>query len=115
MRKSPPALRLIEGKRDENERLLRRLRAAPEQFDDDVFDELLERFRARMNLDERILLTLRRLEKSPCSEIEKRALFAAVRGDAAELRRLSALLDRRNERGFRVISPGQTSETNNSG
>lgn len=105
MTERPHTLELIEGKSLENERLFRQLQTAPEQFDEAVFDSLLDRFRPRMSLDERLCLIAGRLEATPCaSEIEKRAVIAAALGDTPELERLAALLDRRNASGFRVVS-----------
>lgn len=105
MTKLRHALQLVKGSRSETERLFRQLRAMPEQFEEDTFDELIDRFRRRMTIDERILLIVRRLEATPCnSQIEKRAVLAAALGDTVELARLSALLDRRNAVELQIVS-----------
>lgn len=99
----PAKLSLIEGGR--SDRLLLQLRQAPQSFDEDEFDRLLDRFRNELSRAEAYDLTVERLRRMPCdSEIEKQAVIAAAMGDAVTLKRLTAILNRRNALGLKVIS-----------
>ena len=100
-----PRLTLIQGDRDRAERDFRQLLEAPQSFDEDAFDDLFERFRNRLTIEQKLDLHAKRLRLTPCaSEIEKKAVLAAIAGDFAEADRLGKILDRRNARGLKVIS-----------
>lgn len=105
MPKMPRTLTLIEGKRSETERLFLQMQAAPEQFDEDTFDELFERFGNRLSFDKRIDLLVRRVERGPRAHcLEERALLEAMVGDLDEARRLRLRLEKRNALGLRAIT-----------
>lgn len=98
-----PGLSVIEGSK--NQRTYLRLLNAPQSFDDDEFDRLLELFRDRISRAEAYDLIVERLRRTPCnSEIEKQVVIAAATGDTATLKRLTAILERRNALGLKVIS-----------
>lgn len=101
----PKKLRVIEGSR--SERLLQRLLREPASFDEDTFDELLERFRAEISPAAAYDLIVERLRRLPArSELEKQAVIAVATGDRATAARLRETIVRRNALGLRLVSSG---------
>lgn len=102
---TPKKLRVIEGGR--SERLLQSLLREPEAFDEDTFDELLERFRAEISPAAAYDLIVERLRRLPArSELEKQAVIAVATGDTATAARLRETIVRRNALGLRLVSSG---------
>jgi hypothetical protein len=97
------AYTLIEGGRDELERRFQGLLEAPQRFDQDELEGLVDRFRDRLSLEDILALSARRLRDRPASA-ERNALLAIVEGHYDEAGRLLGVLARRNALELRVIT-----------
>lgn len=98
-----PGLSVIEGRK--NQRTYLRLLNAPQSFDCDEFDRLLELFRDRISRAEAYDLIVKRIALSEDKGLEQRLLLAIVTGDTVQAERLGKTLERRNALGLKVISP----------
>lgn len=105
MTKPPHTLELVKNNRSENERLFRQLQARPEQFDQETFEVLFERFSDRLCFDERIGLLARRIERGPRAKcLEERAVLEMMVGDLDEAHRLRRRVERRDASGLQIVT-----------
>lgn len=104
---------VIEGGKEENERLFRELLEAPHRFTLDEYEALVERFRDWLTFEQIMALFIRRLEKRRCKDkLEQRMLLAIIRGDYPALDRLTAIHEGREARGLAVVDgePGKEND-----
>ena len=95
---------LVQGGRDENERLFQELIEAPHAFTLEEFDARVERFRERLPYEAIEALFLRRIEKRRFKdELERRILLAILRGERQEYERLCAIHRQRERLGLKVL------------
>jgi len=90
----------------QNERIFRKLLEEPHGFDQPEFEQLVERFRSRLAIDDIIELMVKRVRaKEYRDQIEKKALLAIAEGRLDEAQRLTQILERRRKAGFKSLSP----------
>ena len=95
---------LIEGSKDENERLFQELIDAPHAFTLEEFDARIKRFRDRLPFEAIDALFLRRVENYPFKDaLEQQMLLAILRGEYREYARLCAIHDKRERLGLKVL------------
>ena len=95
---------LIEGGKDENERLFQELIDAPHAFTLEEFDARIKRFRDRLPFEAIDALFLRRVENYPFKDkLEQQMLLAILRGKYQEYERLCAIHDKRERLGLKVL------------
>ena len=95
---------LIQGSKDENERLFQELIDAPHAFTLEEFDARVKRFRNRLSFKAIEALILRRVEKYPFKDgLEQQMLLAILRGEYQEYERLCAIHEKRERLGLKVL------------
>ncbi|HFD88022.1 MAG TPA: hypothetical protein ENJ35_10150 [Gammaproteobacteria bacterium] len=95
---------LIQGDKDENERLFQELIDAPHAFTLEEFDARVKRFRNRLSFEAIEALLLRRVENYPFKDtLEQQMLLTILRGDYQEHERLCAIHAKRERLGLKVL------------
>jgi hypothetical protein len=96
---------LIEGGREENEKLFQRLLSEPQSFEQKEFENLVDSvFRDRLAFGDVETLIAKRIQSNVKDTLERDALLAIMNGDMEESSRLHNAIKRRNQLGLRVIS-----------
>ncbi|HQU15487.1 MAG TPA: hypothetical protein PLO69_05200 [Gammaproteobacteria bacterium] len=76
----------------------------PQDFTQDAFERLVERFRHRLTIDDILTITARRIRARSGDTLEKRTILSIIDGRFEEAERLFAVLDRKNSLRLCVIS-----------
>ena len=98
-------LRIIEC--GDDERLFRRLLEEPSTFDQATYERLVDRFRSRLDIDDLLAITAKRLRQGRYADpLERNAVLAIVEGRTEEADRLLDVLGRRDRTGLRVAARG---------
>lgn len=96
---------LIDGGRDEHEKLFQRLLNEPHTFEQKEFEFLVDSvFRSRLSFSDVESLIATRVQANVKDPLERNALLAIINGDIEESSRLHDAIKRRNQLGLRVIS-----------
>lgn len=89
-----------------SEELFRQLLGEPSVFDQRTYEELIDRFRSRLTLDDIMAITAKRIRNRNYSNLlERNTLLAIVEGRPGETERLLSVLERRDRLGFKTLSP----------
>ena len=100
---SPPTLSVIEGGKDEFEKLFYKLISQPYTFEQNEFEHLVEvTLKDRLSRAEIFDLATERL-RSGTDSLERHCILAIIEGNNAEFERLLKILDQRNKLGLSVI------------
>lgn len=95
---------LIQGDKDENERIFQELIDAPHAFTLEEFDARVKRFRDRLPFEAIEALILRRVEQYSFKDaLEQQMLLTILQGDYQEHKRLCAIHEKRERLGLKVL------------
>ena len=95
---------LIQGDKDENERLFQELIDAPHAFTLEEFDARVKRFRDRLSFKAIEALILRRVENYPFKDkLGQQMLLSIIQGEYQEYERLCAINAKRERLGLKVL------------